>query len=59
MTNKGKKMEPPLKLEMSFEEALARAVQTKPSEVEASVERSKQRKPPEIAPRRPKSKRSP
>lgn len=46
MTNEGKKLEPPLKLDMSFGEALARAVQTKPSEVETSIERSKQKKPP-------------
>jgi hypothetical protein len=46
MTNEGKKLEPPLKLDMSFGEALARAVQTKPPEVEESIERSKQKKPP-------------
>jgi hypothetical protein len=46
MTNEGKKLEPPLKLDMSFGEALARAIQTKPSEVEESIERSKQKKPP-------------
>lgn len=46
MTNEGKKLEPPLKFDMSFGEALARALQTKPSEVEESIERSKQKKPP-------------
>jgi hypothetical protein len=46
MTNKGKKMEPPLKLNMSFGEALSRFVATKPEEVEASVARSKAKKPP-------------
>lgn len=46
MTNKGKKMEPPLKLDMSFGEALVRALQTSPKEVEESIERAKQKKPP-------------
>lgn len=46
MTNKGKKLEPPLKLDMSFGEALARFVQTKPEEVDTGIARSKQRKPP-------------
>jgi len=45
MTNKGKKLDPPFKLDMSFGEALARALQTKPYEVEESIERSKQKKP--------------
>ncbi len=53
MTNEGKKLEPPLKLAMSFGEALARAIQTKPSEVEESIERSKTKKPPQAPPRRP------
>lgn len=61
MTNKDKKLEPPLKLEMSFSEALSRFVATKPEHVEESVERSKTRKPPQDeAPRRPtRSKREP
>lgn len=50
MTNKGKKIEPPLKLDMSFGEALARALQTDTKEVEASIERAKQKKPPGLLP---------
>jgi hypothetical protein len=46
MTNEGKKLEPPLKLDMSFGEALSRFVATKPKEVDESIERSKQKKPP-------------
>jgi hypothetical protein len=46
MTNKGKKLEPPLKLDMSFAEMMVRALQTDPKEVEASIERAKQKKPP-------------
>jgi hypothetical protein len=59
MTNEGKKLEPPLKLDMSFGEALARVIQTKPSEVEESIERSKQKKPPgdEIVQRQERPKR--
>jgi hypothetical protein len=55
MTNKGKKMEPPLKLNMSFREALGRFVATDPKEVEDSIARSKAKKPPQDAtPRRPR-----
>lgn len=54
MTNKGKKLEPPLKLNMSFGETLARALQTAPQEVEESIDRAKTKKPPQDAlPRRP------
>lgn len=53
MTNKGKKLEPPLKLDMGFSETLARALQTKPAEVEESIERAKTKKPPQDYPRRP------
>jgi len=45
-------MEPPLKLDMSFGEALGRFVATKPSEVDESIERAKQKKPPGDEPRR-------
>lgn len=45
MTNKGKKLEPPLKLDMDFGEALRRFVATSPKEVEELIEQSKQRKP--------------
>ncbi len=47
MTNAGKKLEPPLRLDMSFEEALGRFAVTKPVEVEESIERSKAKKPPQ------------
>ena len=54
MTEKPKKLEAPLKLDLSFEEALSRFVATDPKEVEASIERSKMKKPPRDAtPRRP------
>jgi hypothetical protein len=33
--------EPPLRLDMPFDEALKRFIATKPSEVEASIERAK------------------
>ena len=47
MTNVGKKLEPPLKLDLSFSEALSRFVATKPKEVDAGIERSKTKKPPQ------------
>jgi hypothetical protein len=54
MTNKGKKLEPPLRLDMHFGEALSRFVATDPKEVEGSVDRSKTKKPPQDGPpRRP------
>jgi len=43
---KGRKVEPPLKLNMPFDEALRRFAQTDPKEAQASVERAKQKKPP-------------
>jgi len=46
MTRKGKKLEPKFGLDMPFDEAMARFIQTKPSEVEASIQRSKKKKPP-------------
>jgi hypothetical protein len=46
MNPRGKKLEPKLKLDMPFGEALARFVQTKPKEVERSIENAKQRKAP-------------
>jgi len=45
MNPRGKKLEPKLKLDMPFDEALRRFVQTKPKEVERSVEKAKQKKP--------------
>ncbi len=53
MTNKGKKLEPPLKLDMSFGEALERFLATKPKELDENIERSKMKKPPQAdSPRR-------
>ena len=46
MNQRGKKLEPKLKLDMPFDEALERFAQTKPKEVERSIERAKQKKPP-------------
>jgi hypothetical protein len=43
---KGVKPTPPFHLDMGFDEALERFTRTKPSEVEASIERGKQSKPP-------------
>lgn len=54
MTEERKKQEPKLALDMDFGEALERFARTKPNEVAASIERAKQKKPPEDgAPRRP------
>lgn len=36
----------PLKIDMGFDEALERFIKTKPSEVDALIERGKQKKPP-------------
>jgi hypothetical protein len=47
MSPKGKKLEPKLGLDMGFDEALERFVRTSPAEVDASIERSKQKKPPQ------------
>ena len=54
MTNKGKKLEPPLKLDMSFEEALGRFARTDPKEIEEGIERAKTKKPPGVSPERPR-----
>lgn len=43
MKPKGSKLEPKLKLDMPFDEALRRFVQTKPKEVDQSVEKAKQK----------------
>ena len=48
MTNARKKLEPPLKLDMSFENALGRFAHTDPTEDEDSIKRSKQKQLPEI-----------
>lgn len=47
-----RKNEPPLSLGMDLFEALERFAGTSPAEVQESVERSKQKKPPEDVPRR-------
>ena len=57
MTDKGRKLEPPLKLDMDFGEALSRFVATRPEQVEESIERSKTKRPPQDGPpRRPRPK---
>jgi hypothetical protein len=43
---KGKTLEPPLGLDMPFDEALKRFIGTDPKEVEASIRRAKKKKPP-------------
>lgn len=56
MSEKGKKLEPPLHIDMDFGEALERFARVKPDEVKESIERSKKKKPPgEATPRRPTS----
>jgi hypothetical protein len=45
MTKRTKQI-PPFRLDMDPDEFLARAIRTKPGEVEASIKRSKQKKPP-------------
>lgn len=52
MTDEKRKLEPPLKIDMAFGEALSRFVATKPAEVEDSIERSKTKKPPGDGPSR-------
>jgi len=53
MTGK-RKLEPPLKLDLSFDEALSRFVATKPKEIVESIERAKTKKPSQDEPpRRP------
>jgi hypothetical protein len=54
MTNRGKKLERPLRLEMDFGEALSRFVATDPAEVEKSIKQAKKKRPPGNGPpRRP------
>jgi hypothetical protein len=59
MTRKGKTLEPKLGLDIPFEEALDRFLHTKPSEVEASIEKSKQKKPRTVKKKKPGSKHEP
>lgn len=44
MNPSGKKLEPKLGLDMPFSELVQRLVQTKPKEVERSIEKAKQKK---------------
>lgn len=55
MTDEKRKTEPPLFLNMDFEEALTRFSRVRPDEVKESVERSKQKRTPgdKAARRRP------
>jgi hypothetical protein len=46
MNRRGKKLEPKLGLDMPFGELVQRLLQTDPKEVERSVKKSKQGKPP-------------
>lgn len=53
MNAKGKKLEPKLALDLPSDEALERFLQTKPKEVERSIEKAKQKKaPPKRKPKR-------
>jgi hypothetical protein len=53
MTGK-RKLESPLKLDLSFGEALSRFVATEPEQIDESIKRSKAKRPPQDAPpRRP------
>ena len=60
MTHKrGAKLDPPLRLDMDFAEALNRFVATDPKEVDESIERAKVKRPPQDgAPRRPRRSKS-
>lgn len=51
--NEKRKTEPPLRLDMSFGEAMSRFVATDPKEAQESIEQSKAKKPPQdVSPRR-------
>lgn len=57
---KGTKLEPPLKLDMSFSEAMGRFAVTKPGEVDELIAIAKTKKPPQDAARDgPRLKRKP
>ena len=53
MKPKPKKLEPKLGLDMPFEEALQRFIQTDPKEVENGIKKSKKKKPPGSKKRKP------
>lgn len=61
MTDEKRKLDPPLKLQMDFGEALRRFAATEPAEVAESIERSKKakKKPPRDKPPAAKSGRDP
>lgn len=60
MTDGKRKLEPPLKLDMDFGEALRRFAVTDPKQVRKNIERSKQKRPAlDEAERRPQSSRKP
>lgn len=50
MTKKKRVTEPQFGLDMPFDEALGRFMQTDPKEVEKSIERAKKKKPPDSKP---------
>jgi hypothetical protein len=54
MNPRGKKLEPKLGLDMPFDELVRRMMQTKPEEVERSIEKAKQAKTPPAKRKRPK-----
>lgn len=58
MNNKGKKLEPSLGLDMPFDEAMERFIRTDPKQVEASIARSKQKKPPGTKKKKPAIKKA-
>jgi hypothetical protein len=51
MNPRGKKLEPKLGIDMSFTELIERLMRTDPKEVERSIERAKQEKPPDNKPK--------
>lgn len=57
MTYDKRKTEPPLFIDMDFDEALSRFSRVRPDEIKESVDRAKQKKPPGDKPtrRRPKN----
>jgi hypothetical protein len=46
MNPRGKKLEPKLGIDMPFSELVQRLIQTKPKEVEQSIEKAKQKRAP-------------
>jgi hypothetical protein len=52
MNPRGKKLEPKLGIDMPFGEIVERLVQTNPKEIERSIEKGKEKKPPDIKAKR-------